>query len=130
MRNKKIDLHLHTPASRDYRGPKEDKEYMSILEKCYDDDIHTIAITDHNTVKGYKKLVDLKKSTASTLDHARKMGAPQEYVEELKKNSLCFNSIHLIPGVELSVYPKLHLLFLFLITHITQPLLVVAEVRA
>lgn len=29
-----IDLHVHTPASDDYQGPKERSEYLKILQQA------------------------------------------------------------------------------------------------
>lgn len=113
MKQRKVDLHIHTPASGDYRGKKENKEYYEILKKCNKDNISTIAITDHNTIKGYAKFLELKQSTEIGLNHAVSMEAPQDYIDSLRENLLFFSNINLIPGVELSVYPKLHIILLF-----------------
>jgi len=52
----RIDLHIHTPASSsDYKGPKDDGEYLRILRKAKSQKLAVIAITDHNTIEGYKK---------------------------------------------------------------------------
>ena len=110
---KKVDIHIHTPASADYKGIKDDKEYIAILEKCYEDGIETIAITDHNTLCGYKNLLNIKKNLEVTLSTVSITNAPQDYVNSLKHQYSLFKKVHIIPGVELSVYPKLHLLVLF-----------------
>lgn len=65
----KADLHIHTNASDGECTPSE------ILEKAIEKGLDTISITDHDTIKGYKKARDLELS----------------------------NEIELLPGVEMSV---------------------------
>lgn len=48
---KKIDLHLHTPASSDYRDPGI--SYLDILKKAEEKNLDMIAFADHNSVAGY-----------------------------------------------------------------------------
>ncbi|WP_340104791.1 PHP domain-containing protein [Rhodohalobacter sp. 8-1] len=65
----KADLHIHTNASDGDCTPRE------ILEKAIEKGLKTISITDHDTIKGYKK--------ARALDLS--------------------NQLELLPGVEMSV---------------------------
>lgn len=65
----KADLHIHTNASDGECTPFE------ILEKAIEKGLNTISITDHDTIKGYKKARELSLS----------------------------NEIELLPGVEMSV---------------------------
>src|SRR5437868_7609578 len=51
---KKMDLHLHTPASSDYRDPGI--SYLDILKKAEDKSLDMIAFADHNTVAGYSAM--------------------------------------------------------------------------
>ena len=46
----KADLHLHSPASRDYEEPGV--TYLEWLRKVVDQGLEIVAITDHNTVAG------------------------------------------------------------------------------
>ena len=46
-----MDLHLHTPASSDYRSPGA--TYLDILKKAEEKGLDMIAFADHNTVGGY-----------------------------------------------------------------------------
>ena len=48
---KKMDLHIHTPASSDYRDPGA--TYLDILKKAEEKGLDMIAFADHNTVSGY-----------------------------------------------------------------------------
>lgn len=54
----KTDLHIHTPASRDfvYRPLEKDAAYLNILDSALENNIRIIAITDHNTFSGYRYL--------------------------------------------------------------------------
>ncbi|MFL5731769.1 MAG: RNA-binding domain-containing protein [Chloroflexia bacterium] len=47
----KMDLHLHTPASSDYRDPGI--SYLDILKKAEERGLDMIAFADHNTIGGY-----------------------------------------------------------------------------
>lgn len=51
-----IDLHLHTPASSDYQQPAI--SYLDILQQAEARGLEIIAITDHNTVAGYRIMQD------------------------------------------------------------------------
>ena len=46
----KADLHLHTPASRDYEEPKI--THLDWLKQAVSQGVEIVAITDHNTVAG------------------------------------------------------------------------------
>lgn len=48
---KRMDLHLHTPSSSDYRDPGI--SYLDILKKAENKGLDMIAFADHNTVAGY-----------------------------------------------------------------------------
>ena len=56
----KVDLHVHTPASKCYVGDKSEDGYWKILESAAKNNIKVIAITDHNTLSGYESLMKLK----------------------------------------------------------------------
>lgn len=49
-----VDLHLHTPASSDYREPGA--SYLDILRQAEARGLDMIAFTDHNTVAGFRAL--------------------------------------------------------------------------
>jgi predicted metal-dependent phosphoesterase TrpH len=56
----KIDLHVHTPASSCYKGPKKDEEYLRILRFARSNDIKILGISDHNSIDGYKRILNIK----------------------------------------------------------------------
>ena len=51
-----MDVHLHTPASRDYQQPEV--SFTDILRRAEARGLDMIAFTDHNTVAGYRKMQD------------------------------------------------------------------------
>lgn len=57
----KIDLHIHTPASKCFEkaGNTEDFCYKSLVKEAVENDIKIIAITDHNTFDGFNKVKNL-----------------------------------------------------------------------
>lgn len=57
----KIDLHIHTPASKCFEkaGNTEDFCYKSLVKEAVENDIKIIAITDHNTFDGFNKVKHL-----------------------------------------------------------------------
>lgn len=60
---KKLDLHIHTPGSKDYiwkyDKSEEEKEYIEFINRFIDSDLDAIAVTDHNTIKGYEKILNI-----------------------------------------------------------------------
>ena len=57
-----MDVHLHTPASSDYQQPKA--SYLDILQRAEKRGLDIISFTDHNTVAGYRKMME-------EIDHLR-----------------------------------------------------------
>ncbi len=52
----KMDLHVHTPASADHQ--QKNVTCLEILQEAERRDLDIIAFTDHNTVAGYKQMLD------------------------------------------------------------------------
>ena len=48
---RRVDLHIHTPASSDYQEPNI--TYLDILRQAEVRGLDAIAFTDHNTISGY-----------------------------------------------------------------------------
>ena len=57
----KVDLHLHTPTSHDYKD--RSIPYNAIVGKTLSKGLDMIAITDHNTGYGYKKMCEAARGT-------------------------------------------------------------------
>ncbi len=82
-----VDLHVHSPASSDYRGDTDISPYQFVsayVERGFD----LIAITDHHTGAYIDKAIEARNQIA----------------KEKGKN------ITILPGVELNVAPGVHLL--------------------
>ena len=60
MKSYKMDLHIHTPASKCYAGEKCDEQYIQILKSAVEKQLGIIAITDHNTISGYTHLLEIR----------------------------------------------------------------------
>lgn len=90
-----IDLHIHTPASKDFKGPEnmtEREKYLSLIDEAIVHNLGIIAITDHNTFLGYNKLVG--------------------YINENKVSQKKYKEILILCGIEITCYSN-HLLAIF-----------------
>lgn len=64
LKFRKLDLHIHTPASLDFIKPKDiddDEIANSIIDKAIQCDLEGIAITDHNSGEWIDKIKDAAK---------------------------------------------------------------------
>lgn len=104
----RIDLHIHTPASADYREPQV--SFLDILTRAQESGLDVIAFTDHNTIAGYRKLqeeiqqLELLKSL-NRIDK-REQETLAEY-ERLRRNIL------LLPGFEFTAAFGFHIIGIF-----------------
>lgn len=112
----KIDLHIHTPASSCYKGAKTDDSYLRILHKAHAKGLRIIAITDHNSIEGYKQLLKIKermtdkKRFLSTITDSKQA---KSQLKSLKSDLEIFKSILILPGIEFEVSNGIHLLVIF-----------------
>jgi histidinol phosphatase-like PHP family hydrolase len=105
---RKVDLHLHTPASADYQQPEID--YLDILRRAEERELDIIAFTDHNSVAGYarmwRKIEDLE-----LLEHLERINADE--ARELAEYRRLLNKILVLPGFEFTATFGFHILALF-----------------
>jgi hypothetical protein len=105
---RKVDLHLHTPASADYQQPQT--EFLDILQRAEERELEVIAFTDHNSVAGYarmwRKIEDLE-----LLEHLDRIS--DEEVTELAEYRRLLNKILVLPGFEFTATFGFHILGLF-----------------
>ena len=112
----KVDLHIHTPASLDYKGQSNDDEYYSILQNAQSKKIRIIAITDHNTIEGYNKLISLKNKLTLEQESLSAITDSQQIARKLldiKKKLSLFEGILILPGIEFTARPGVHILIIF-----------------
>lgn len=108
----KVDLHVHTPASKCYTGDKSENGYWEILRSAVKNNIKLIAITDHNTLAGYEKLVKLRDRTYQEYSFIQKYTIPAEEKEALEEKVDLLNSVSIIMGVEITLNPGVHIIVL------------------
>ncbi len=53
---RRIDLHLHTPASADYKQPQI--TFLDLLRQAEEKNLDIIAFTDHNSARGYARMLE------------------------------------------------------------------------
>jgi histidinol phosphatase-like PHP family hydrolase len=111
----KMDLHVHTPASLDYKGENSSDEYISILKRYIEKEVQVIAITDHNTIEGYKKLMSLRDDTKQIINSVRNRDIPNkdDFIKSLEDELSLYDKITIIPGIEVDLKPGIHMLVLF-----------------
>jgi hypothetical protein len=103
-----MDLHLHTPASNDYQQPEIG--YLDLLIQAEKRSLDLIAFTDHNTVAGYRRMMEeieqlelLEKLERLLPDEQIRL---QEYRRLLKK-------ILILPGFEFTATFGFHIIGIF-----------------
>ncbi len=112
------DFHVHTPASKKcYKGSLDDNEYIEVLRRYKNKDINIIAITDHNSICGYKKIINIKEEIYSKYNFLKTYVENYPDLEEehkkVKEDIKLFEEMLILPGVEFEAKPGIHLLFIF-----------------
>jgi hypothetical protein len=126
-----VDLHVHTPASKDYRGNKEDSEYLNVIRKANEfgaagntdktkkkgiasrNPIGCVAFTDHNSVEGFRKFRQLQEETEKLAKGIRGRDPENSLVSELEKDLETLRSVRVLMGVEIKADPGIHMLLIF-----------------
>ncbi|MPQ47742.1 hypothetical protein GCQ56_12075 [Marinifilum sp. N1E240] len=110
------DLHVHTPASKCYKGTKVDNEYFEILKSAKRKKLDIIAISDHNSIEGYSKLLNQKAKIEGEIDILNSLNdsnQAKKRIKELTKTLNYYNGILILPAVEFEVNNGLHMLVIF-----------------
>lgn len=89
----KIDFHMHTNASTDYRD-NTDYTHKNWLLKCMEKELDGVIVSDHNTGKN--------------IDNIK-----QAYKELEEENHQDFRKLVIFPAIELTVNSGIHLLVIF-----------------
>lgn len=103
-----IDLHLHTPASSDYQQP--DVTYLEILQRAEALGLDMIAFTDHNTIAGYRKLLD-EIHQLELLERLNRI-MPEEQ-NRLREYRRLFEKLLILPAFEFTATFGFHIIGLF-----------------
>lgn len=108
-----VDLHVHTPASEDYRGEDSDDEYIRLLMSAHQQGVRVIAIGDHNTFRGYERLLRLKRDFQRDVESLQRYAESPQAVKELTDKLDLFSNLLILPSVELEIKPGVHMIFVF-----------------
>jgi hypothetical protein len=105
---RRIDLHLHTPASTDYQQPGV--TILDVLRRAAERELDIIALTDHNSVRGYadlwREIEDLE-----MLEYLGRM-EPAE-AERLAEYRRLLSQMLVLPGFEFTAQFGFHILAIF-----------------
>ncbi|HSM24813.1 MAG TPA: RNA-binding domain-containing protein [Anaerolineaceae bacterium] len=103
-----IDLHLHTIASTDYQ--QLDITLLDILKKAEEKKLDVIAITDHNTVSGYKKMLEEINQLEILLKLNRILPHEKQKLNEYQR---LMDKLLVLPGFEFTATFGFHILAIF-----------------
>lgn len=108
----KADLHVHTPASKCYIGDKTENGYWEILRSAVENGVKLIAITDHNTIAGYEKIIELRDNARQEYNIIQKYNISDEEKSEIQEKVDLFSKVSIIMGVEITLNPGVHIIVL------------------
>ena len=103
-----VDLHLHTPASSDYREP--DVSYQDILRQAEARKLDIIAFTDHNTLAGYR----IMRQEIEDLELLERLNRLQpDETRRLEEYRRLLRKVLVLPGFEFTATFGFHIIALF-----------------
>lgn len=103
-----MDLHLHTPASEDYLQPEIG--YLDIIKQAASKGLDIIAFTDHNTVAGYRRMME-EIDQLKLLQQLNRL-LPEEETRLVEYQKL-LNRVLVLPGFEFTATFGFHILAIF-----------------
>ncbi len=104
----RMDLHLHTPGSADYQEP--DISYLDILLHAEMRGLDIIAFTDHNTVSGYRAMMEEIEQLEYLEQLGRIKGDEKRRLDEYRR---LLEKILVLPGFEFTATFGFHILGIF-----------------
>jgi hypothetical protein len=103
-----MDLHLHTPASVDYR--EANVTYLAFLKKAEERGLDIVAFTDHNTVAGYERYLNEVESLELLERLNRLTDSERTQLAEYRRLQ---ENLLILPGFELTATLGFHILAIF-----------------
>ena len=103
-----MDVHLHTPASKDFQQPEV--TYLDLLHRAEARGLDIIAFTDHNTVAGYRKMQEEIQQLALLEQLNRLLPEEQARLSEYRR---LLGKIMVLPGFEFTATFGFHILGVF-----------------
>ncbi len=104
----RMDLHLHTPRSSDYHEPGV--SYLDILRHAEMRGVDIVAFTDHNTVAGYRSMMDEIEQLEYLEDLGRIQADEKRTLAEYRR---LLDKILVLPGFEFTATFGFHILGIF-----------------
>jgi hypothetical protein len=105
---RRMDLHIHTPASADFK--EKGVTYLQFLQQAEAKGLDIMAITDHNTVAGYAAMYE----EVEMLLHLEQSGRlTSEEAHTLAEYRRLSDKIMLLPGFEITTTLGFHVLGIF-----------------
>ncbi len=103
-----MDLHLHTPASIDYKQPNV--TYLDLLKKAEEKNLDVVAFADHNTANGYARYLD----EVQSLELLERLGRLRDDERErLTEYRRLREEMLILPGFEFTATLGFHILGIF-----------------
>ena len=103
-----MDLHMHTPASKDYHD--EGVTFLDVLKKAEAEGLDIIGFTDHNTVAGYARMMEEFEDLERWEKDQRLRPEEKQKLDEYRR---LLDKILVLPGFELTATFGFHILALF-----------------
>jgi hypothetical protein len=104
----RVDLHIHTPGSKDYQDSHA--TYLDILKKAEAEGLDIIAFTDHNTMAGYAAMLREIQDLERWEQNGRLLPAERDRLAEYRRLR---ESILVLPGFEFTATFGFHILAIF-----------------
>ena len=104
----RVDLHLHTPASIDYKD--KNANYIDILRRAEYRGIDIIAFTDHNSVGGYAAMLREIERLEFLDNSGRALADEMRLLAEYRR---LLDKVLVLPGFEFTATFGFHILGIF-----------------
>ncbi len=103
-----VDLHIHTPASVDFQ--QENATYLDVLQRAEARGVDILAFTDHNTIAGYRNMME-EIEQLTLLERLNRL-MPDERAK-LNEYRRLLQQIKLLPGFEFTATFGFHIIGIF-----------------
>ena len=103
-----MDLHNHTPVSEDYQQPGV--SYLDLLKKAENRGLDIIAFTDHNSVAGYRSMME-EVDQLELLESLNRI-LPEEQIK-LREYKRLLDRLLILPGFEFTATFGFHIIGIF-----------------
>lgn len=103
-----MDLHIHTPVSEDYQ--QREVSYLDLLKQAEKRGLDLLAFTDHNSVAGYRKMIEEVEQLKLLKSLNRIL--PEEQIK-LREYIRLMDRLLILPGFEFTATFGFHVLGIF-----------------